>query len=59
MEIRLVDADTVHKLKQRAIRYKHQNVPSTRKEGKIIEDILKELDLWEEESEKEDEKETG
>lgn len=54
-----MDAGASSRLKQRAIRYKHQNVPSTRKEGQIIEDILKELDLWEKESEKEDEKKAG
>lgn len=47
-EVRLVDAEKVRILKHQAIRCKHQNVDRTRFTGQIIEDVLRELDLWEE-----------
>ena len=48
MKARLVDAEKVKQLKERSIRYKHQNVYKTRQIGQMIEDVLKELDLWKE-----------
>lgn len=50
MNVRLVDADRVKDLKERAIRYKHQNVPKTRLAGQVIEQVLRELNLWKEEA---------
>lgn len=47
-EVRLVCADKVRILKHQAIRCRHQNVDRTRFAGQIIEDVLRELDLWEE-----------
>lgn len=47
-EVRLVDAEKVQILKHQAIRCRHQNVDRTRFTGQIIEDVLRELDLWEE-----------
>ena len=47
-EVRLVDAEKVQILKHQAIRCRHQNVDRTRFAGQIIEDVLRELDLWEE-----------
>ena len=47
-EVRLVCAEKVRILKHQAIRYRHQNVDRTRFAGQIIEDVLRELDLWEE-----------
>ena len=48
-EVRLVCAEKVRILKHQAIRCRHQNVDRTRFAGQIIEDVLRELDLWEEE----------
>lgn len=48
-EVRLVCAEKVRILKHQAIRCRHQNVDRTRFAGRIIEDVLRELDLWEEE----------
>lgn len=47
-EVRLVCAEKVRILKHQAIRCRHQNVGRTRFAGQIIEDVLRELDLWEE-----------
>lgn len=47
-EVRLVDVEKVRILKHQAIRCRHQNVDRTRFTGQIIEDVLRELDLWEE-----------
>ena len=46
--VRLVCAEKVRILKHQAVRCRHQNVDRTRFTGQIIEDVLRELDLWEE-----------
>lgn len=49
MQVRIVDAVKVHRLKKRANRLAHQNVHDSRLMGITIHDVLTELELWEDE----------
>lgn len=51
MRTRIVETKKVQELRTRAIRYKHQNVPETKSRGKVIEEVLRELGLWDKKGE--------
>ena len=44
---RIVDEVRVRDLRRRAVKLSCQNVERTRREGQIIEETLRYLDLWE------------
>ena len=49
-----IDETNLQRIKERAIRYKHQNNPQIRMSGHFIQEILTRLELWDIESEEED-----
>ena len=50
MQARIVDAITVRRLKQRAVRDLHQNCRETALRGLVIKEVLETLGLWEDEN---------
>lgn len=50
MQVRIVDAVIVRKLKQRAVRDAHQNCRDAQIRGAVVKETLKTLGLWEDEN---------
>ena len=50
MQARIVDAITVRRLKQRAVRDLHQNCRETMLRGLVVKEVLETLGLWEDEN---------
>lgn len=50
MQARIVDAITVRKLKQRAVKDAHQNCRDAQIRGAVVKEALQALGLWEDEN---------
>lgn len=50
MQVRIVDAITVRRLKQRAVRDLNQNCRDAQIRGAVVKETLKALGLWEDEN---------